>query len=752
MRYPASPTATIVANIPAANIPATKIAATKIAAIPVWNTAPQTIVPPIDPIAAIQQRLQQLPHQKLETALELAGELLQATGLRIQIRGADPSCLRSHYQMGPQPAAIGDGRTVEQHLLWQQFLETGRVNETGDPSLSSAHSWVINHLTCEFRLRTLASTFQSQELEHVMVLPLRHGEQLVGSLSLWRDRTCPPWALPQVALAQTLSQQLAQTIAQHQQVQASDDIQQTLTRRTHELAQLVTDQQMLAAIVSKIRQSSDLATIFQTTVEEIYQRFQADRVVIYRFNPDWSGEFVAEAVGAQWTPLKIAQWAPDQAGLTRPDHCVVQSFLDAPIADPDNYLAQSQGGVYAQSRAIRTVSDIYTKNFPACYLTVLEQYQCRAYVTAPIYQENRLWGLLAVYQNDAPRSWSDRESALIQQITEPLGIAIQQAELLASSRSQAQELATALHERNQTQAKMLQNEKMSSLGQLTAGLAHEINNPVTFIHSNISHLSHYFHDLLAVIALYQQQQPIVDADVADYLATIDLGFLQNDVPKVLQSMESGTRRISSVMESLTHFTRLHEAGIKPSDLHQGIDSVILILQHQCRPTSDNAGITIERQYGDLPLVECDASLINQVLMNLISNAIAAIKVNNQQSTPAAIASHMQHSGHIVIATSRSHIGDQPTALIRIQDNGTGIPENIQPRIFDPFFTTKDVGQGSGLGLSISHNIIVDTHQGELRYHTTIGTGTTFEIELPIQSAAICPLKPLKPEITGSICA
>jgi signal transduction histidine kinase len=740
MRYSASQPAPVAATTPAA----------KIQAIPVWNTAPQTIVPPIDPVAAIRQCLQQLPHQKLETALELAGELLQATGLRVYIPAADPTYLQSRYEVGRQPQPLNDGRArlVEQHLLWQQFLESGRTNETGDPTLSSPHSWVINHLSYDFRLRTLATAFQVQGIEHVMVLPLRHGGQLVGSLSLWRDRDCPAWALPQIALAQTLSQEIAQTIGQHQQISEVHQLNQTLSHRTAELAQLLTDQQLLSAVVTKIRESIELETIFYTTVKEIQQRFQADRVVVYRFNPDWSGEFIAEAVGTRWTPLKVAQFDPDQASLTSPDHCLVQSFPHAPVSNPDRYLQNEPAQLHEHFRYVRAVTDIYERNFPQCYLEILEQYQCRAYVIAPIYQDGQLWGLLAIYQNSGPRSWAATETALIQQIAEQLGIAIQQAELLEHSRSQAAALGRTLHELSQTQAQMLHSEKMSSLGQLTAGLAHEINNPVTFIHSNISHLSHYFQDLLAVIALYQQQ-PIVDPEMADYLDTIDLGFLQNDVPKVLKSMESGTRRISGVMESLTHFTRLHEEGIKAIDLHQGIDSVIMILQHQCRPIADYDGIQIQRVYGDLPLVECDASLINQVLVNLISNAIESIKVNDRQRTPDHIAIH---PSAIVITTARSHIGDQPTVLISIQDNGTGIPEPIQPRIFDPFFTTKDVGQGSGLGLSISHNIIVDTHQGAMRYRTAVGTGTTFEIELPIQSAAIGPIKPLKSEITGSICA
>jgi signal transduction histidine kinase len=724
MRYSASPSATPMA--------------TKIQAIPVWDQPPVPIVPDPEPIAAIRQCLQQLPQQQLAVALELAQDLLQATGLRLSIPNADPQYLQAIYAIGHQPQRLddGSGRPVEQHLLWQQFLASGRSNQTGDDDLSSPQTWVINQLSYDFRLRTLAEAFQSSAIEHVMVLPLRHEDQLVGSLSVWRDRDCPLWALPQIALAQSLALELARAIAQHQQVSQVHQLNQCLSRRTDELAQTLSDQAVLASVVTKIRNSIELKTIFATTVQEIYQLFQADRVVVYRFNPDWSGEFLAEAVGAAWTPLKVAQFAPDQALLTRPDHCVVQSFPDAPIADLDQYLAQQQGGSYAHSRSAKAVADIYQRDFPPCYLEVLEQYQCRAYLTAPIYQGDRLWGLLAVYQNSKARSWATHEISLISQIAEQLGIAIQQAELLDTSRSQAQDLAVTLDVLTQTQTQMLQTEKMVSLGQLTAGLAHEINNPVTFIHSNLSHLGRYFQELLATIALYQQYHPEIDPMIADYLETIDLPFLQNDVPRVLRSMANGSQRISDVIQSLNRFTRLNEAGIKAVDLHQGIESVLLILQHQCLATPDHPGIIIQPQYAQLPLVECDASLINQVLINIISNAIDVLKERDRARSPGEMTTF---PSQIVITTAVDEFAGKPSVRLMIQDNGPGIPENIRHRIFDPFFTTKDVGQGRGLGLSLSHHIIVNDHQGALHCRSIVGVGTTFEIELPVQSVAVCPL-------------
>jgi signal transduction histidine kinase len=719
----------------------------KIEAIPVWNTLPTPVASAADPIASFRQCLQQLPQQQFTTALELAGELLAASGMRLYLLDADPRYLQTTYHIGAQPQPLDDGgdRWVEQHLLWQQFLQSGRSDQSGDPELSSADTWVIHHISYEFRLRTLARAFQTRAIEHIMVLPLRHKDQLIGSLSVFRDRDCPIWALPQVALAQALVPELTQAIVQHQQVGAVHQLNQTLSHRTRELEQLLTYQQVRSSIVTKIRESIELETIFHTTVGEIYHRLQADRVVVYRFNPDWSGEFLAEAVGQDWTPLKVAQFAPDQAMLTQADHCVVQSFPAAPVSDADGYLQETQGGPYAHLRSVKQVQDVYQQDFPKCYLDVLEQYQCRAYLIAPIYQGDRLWGLLATYQNSEPRSWSVTETSLMEQIAEQLGIAIQQAELLATSRSQSQALTATLTELTQTQAQMLQTEKMSSLGQLTAGLAHEINNPVTFIHSNLSHLSQYFQDLLATVALYQQYLPTPDPILEMHLATIDLTFLQNDLPRVLSSMENGTQRISEVIQSLNRFTRLNEVGIKAVDLHQGLDSVILILQHQCQPQDNAPGIMIQPHYGDLPLIECDASLVNQVLMHIVSNAIDALKKRDRGRSAIEIAAA---PSQIVIVTALSELAGHRSVQITIQDNGPGIPEAICDRIFDPFFTTKAIGQGSGLGLSLSHQIIVDDHHGELRCRSIVGVGTTFEIELPVQSGAICPL--VNPAMQGQI--
>jgi two-component system, NtrC family, sensor kinase len=279
-----------------------------------------------------------------------------------------------------------------------------------------------------------------------------------------------------------------------------------------------------------------------------------------------------------------------------------------------------------------------------------------------------------------------------------------------------QELESALQELRQTQAQIVQSEKMSSLGQLVAGIAHEINNPVNFIHGNVKHINDYVQDLLDLITLYQAELTQPNATIVAKLEAVDLDFLREDLPKLAGSMKVGTERIREIVRSLRTFSRLDEAEVKPIDIHQGIDSTLMILQHRLK--GDNA-IEIIKQYGELPLVECFAGQLNQVFMNILANAIDALQEGrSDQATPCQIR----------IMTS---VMDTQTVQISFTDNGAGIPAAIQAKIFDPFFTTKPVGQGTGMGMSISYQIITEKHGGKIFCNSTPGEGTEFVIQIPI---------------------
>jgi len=265
-----------------------------------------------------------------------------------------------------------------------------------------------------------------------------------------------------------------------------------------------------------------------------------------------------------------------------------------------------------------------------------------------------------------------------------------------------------------TQSQLIQTEKMSSLGQMVAGIAHEINNPVGFIYGNITHAEENIKDLLYLIELYQQEYPNPSEELAEEIEAIDLEFTAQDLPKILNSMRMGTERISEIIISLRNFSRVDSSAVKAINLHEGLDSTLIILHNRIKK-----GIKVIKNYGDLPPVECYPSQLNQVWMNLINNAIDALEEEKTQN-PA-------FQPEITITTQA---GEANRVLVNIQDNGPGIPPEVQAKIFEAFYTTKPIGKGTGLGLSICASII-EKHQGQVIIESQPQQGTKFAIALPI---------------------
>ncbi|MEG4859800.1 PAS domain S-box protein [Microcoleus sp. K1-B6] len=295
----------------------------------------------------------------------------------------------------------------------------------------------------------------------------------------------------------------------------------------------------------------------------------------------------------------------------------------------------------------------------------------------------------------------------------------------AREREKARDLESALRSLRSTQTQLIQTEKMSSLGQLVAGIAHEINNPVNFIHANIDYLNQYTKQLLDLVSLYEHEYPEPNSKIVDRIEEIDLDFMAEDLRKVMGSMQVGSERIRQIVLSLRNFSRLDESAMKPVDIHAGIESTLLILQHRLKSRDSRPEIEVIKEFGKLPLVECYASQLNQVFMNIIANAIDAIEERYQK---LSVPQSETKSGRITISTG---VTPQNTVRVEISDNGTGIPDGIVDRIFNPFFTTKAVGKGTGLGMSIAHSIVVEKHKGKIDCISSIGCGTTFKIEMPI---------------------
>ena len=286
-------------------------------------------------------------------------------------------------------------------------------------------------------------------------------------------------------------------------------------------------------------------------------------------------------------------------------------------------------------------------------------------------------------------------------------------------------LQDALLKLKQTQSQLIQAEKMTSLGQMVAGIAHEINNPVNFIHGNIQHVEEHAAELLSILSLYQTHYPHPVAEVELAANNADLTFIQTDLPNILDSIRLGTERIRTIVLGLRNFSRKDEAACKAVNIREGLDSTLLILQHRLKETESRPAIQVVCDYGNLPLVECHASQLNQVFLNLIANAIDAIEDANTHRTHEEIEAA---PGQITIRTVAV---DENIVRITVADNGSGIPESIRNRIFDPFFTSKAIGKGTGLGLSISYQIVTERHHGQLECRSIPGEATEFTIQIPI---------------------
>ncbi|HAX76659.1 MAG TPA: histidine kinase [Cyanobacteria bacterium UBA11372] len=576
-----------------------------------------------------------------------------------------------------------DIKTVVEDTYLQQTAggryrnnETHWVDDIYQANLSECHIAILE----EFQAKAYA------------IAPIKVGQHLWGLLAAYQNSAPRHWEPEQIKFITQMGSQLGVAIKQ------SELLVQT-RQQTADLRRAAERQRVLFEVVAKIRETLDLDAIFKVTAKEVRRSLNADRVAMFQFHPNSgydSGVFLSEDV---LPGFPVALEAPVY------DHCFGEQYA-----------------IHYHQGRVQAVSDIYTAGLQDCHRDVLAHFQIRANLVVPLMKGGELWGLLCIHQCAFPRNWETEEIQFVKQIAAQLGVALQQAELLAISQQQADQISQTLRDLQDTQTQLIQTEKMSSLGQLVAGIAHEINNPVNFIHGNISYVREYAESLLNLLDLYQQHYPNPVEEIQDLADSVDINFIAEDLPKLVSSMTMGTDRIRQLVLSLRNFSRLDEAEMKPVNIHEGLESTLLILQPRLKAKSDSPNIQIIQEYGNLPLVECYAGQLNQVFMNVLSNAIDAVE-------QSAVNQETNYTPTIKLQT----FVFKASAVICISDNGSGMPEAVKARIFDPFFTTKPVGKGTGLGLSISYQIVVDKHHGVFKCTSQPGQGTEFWIEIPIKA-------------------
>ena len=584
------------------------------------------------------------------------------------------------------------------NLAWEDthLQETKGGRYRNNESFAVADIYEAGHSRCHMDI------LQQFKIRAYALTPIFIGRNLWGLLAAYQHSAPRHWDEVEVEFLEQVANQVGLAI------QSSKTLSETRSR-ADELQQAAEQRRILFDVVVKIRESLDLETIFKTTVQEIRRWLKVDRVGVFRFDSDEnfsSGEFISEDVLPKF-----------------------DSALGVKVQDYDfgeNYAPQFSQG------EMQVMSVIKGTDLKLPYRDIVDSFRVKAQIVMPLLEGNQLWGLLCIHQCSRTRHWNEAELEFVSQVAAQLSVALrqanlfQQASLLGQTQEEASQLTKTLQELRTAQMQMVHAEKMASLGQLVAGVAHEINNPINFIHGNLIHAEQYTKDLLHYAQLCRNQNFNVAPELQEFWQEADLEFVFNDLPQLFQSMTVGTERIREIVTSLRNFSRLDEAEFKEADVHQGIDSTLMILQHRLKPSSDSPGIHVKKDYSELPLLECYPGQLNQVLMNLLSNAIDALEEKDKQRTPEEI---QDNPSEIQITTS---LLAQDWVEIRIADNGTGIKDELLSQLFDPFFTTKKVGKGTGLGLSISYQIITEKHNGKLYCQSEAGKGTEFVIEIPVR--------------------
>jgi PAS domain S-box-containing protein len=602
----------------------------------------------------------------------------------------------------------------------EELLEKTFYDITHPDDLSLDREYVRCLRLCPLGLSFLAGEIETYALEKRYL----HKDGYSVWVQITASLVQPPLGTPQyfLAVVQDISTRKA---AESALKQSEAQLRESLARES-----------LLNRISTQIRNSLELKTILKTTVQEIRQMLQIDCCQFAWYRPEQTSncwEVVQEACHANLADVGDGN-RTETVGL------LVQQLVHLEILQIDN-LHTLDNPIYRDVRVLG-------------YNSIL---------ILPMQTPNGTIGVISCLHASSVRPWNSGEVELLKAVQDQLLIAIKQAELYGAScqatqlaQEQKTQLEQTLYELQRTQAQLIQVEKMSGLGQLVAGVAHEINNPVNFIYGNLIYVQEYSQDLLGLLQLYRAAYPTPSALIKERIDAIDLDFLMTDFARLQDSMKLGAERIREIVQSLRIFSRLDESERKEVDIHSGIESTLMILQHRLKGKLGHPAINLIKNYANLPLIECYAGQLNQVFMNLLTNALDALEEQISKQNRAAINNECKiiaySSPTITISTGISQRSDSSSlfgsqeakdqaavnsqfgnyVFIRITDNGTGMTEKIQQKLFNPFFTTKPIGKGTGLGLAISYQIVVDKHCGLLHCNSVPGEGSEFVVEIPIK--------------------